>query len=297
MKKIVALISSLAVVFSLGMSTALGASGGGGGGGTQAPTCDVTNTCKVYVNDVMISAETGTTSEPFRSITAAVNFVKNNADYNTIRIAGGNYGPQDSPGGETFPLTVSTLGRPLNIQGGYSENFSTLDPAAYPTVVDADGHNFLELTTTGGSFRGLTVMKADVALDVNNSNSGAGNLMVEDNIFSENEEVMALSVQGTNSATVRNNMFTDNLDLNNSITAYFNGGTDNMAIYNNVFSGNTADEDIFYCEDALAYNNFFFKNDTMKVASVEVLAPSITILLPTMQLLRLLQQSEIITPS
>jgi hypothetical protein len=66
------------------------------------------------------------------------------ADGDEIRVAIGTYGAV-SHGGSTQVLAVE---KALTVRGGYSSDFTTRDPAAYPTILDAAGAGRVVLANT-----------------------------------------------------------------------------------------------------------------------------------------------------
>ncbi len=268
MKRLTTYLSLFALLLSVGASSVLAAQGGGGGGDTQLPppvgTCMDYDNCAVYVDDVQFSDEHGSKTEPFMTIAAALTFVKNNADYNTIRIATGLYTDNG--------LTVTSLSKGIVIQGGYNEGFTELAPGGFPTIVDTNGPGFITVTNTHGSIKGLSIKDSftGTAIKIKNT-SGTNDFTVADNVFNNNKNgsgigALDMSIEGSNTAVAENNTFYGNVG-DDGTAAHFNGGTDNLTIRNNVFYDNNNDT-TFYCEDATAYNNYFINNS----ANDEVIA-------------------------
>lgn len=263
MKRFTTYLSLMTMVLSMGITSVFAATGGGGGDESQAPACEQTDTCIVYVNDVMVSNEDGSKTEPFRTLGAAIDHVKSNQDYNTIRVAGGNYN-------ETQANTYSSMSKGINIIGGYDESFIAQDSEVYPSVVDAADLTFLTISNSPGSLVGLTVKNANVAVSISNVSGNSFKFDVKNNVFMNNYKsstpgasALGMSVEGANNSLVEGNTFYQN-DSPQDTVASFNGGVDNLTVRNNVFHQNNT-ETIMYCEDAKAYNNYFLKNVAQNV--------------------------------
>jgi len=257
MKRISIYFSLVALIFSFSATSVMGI----------VLPCNITHSCVAYVNDVVFSNQTGTVYEPFLSISSAVAYVLGDADYNTIRVAGGTYTT------ENLPISVNNPGKSIHIQGGYSEDFATLDPGTYVSTVNAGGNAFLSYTNTAGSVRGLKMTNANgSALSVINTGATSYNVDIEDNLFSANFKegfggiaALEVSVTGSNTVLVKSNNFTKNNGTFDTV-ASFAGSGNGLVVTNNSFSKND-NEIIFYCENALVYNNAIVFNNANNVVN------------------------------
>jgi len=242
-----------------------------------AVDCSVFGVCAVYVYPhatLMAPFPDGTKDNPYGTLGAAVSKVKSDTAYNTIILAGGTYAASNLLYPESFPYKFdgdvdSFFAKSINIHGGYSADFSTVDPEANPTILDAEGANgILDIHNLGGKVSGITFKNSESlfmmgisALEVENTSAATHRFTVEGNKFDSNSSSTAagalfMRLTGTNSAVIEGNEFYNN-DGNISPTVDANG---DIEMYKNYFHSNNIDH-MFECEDgAVVFNNYFVNN-------------------------------------
>src|SRR5262245_2958079 len=100
-----------------------------------APRAAVAQSATVYVDDSYSGTQTGTQSQPFNTIQAAVNAAAANA---TIAIAGGTYNE-----------AVSLPARSLTLNGGYAPGFGSRDANQFPVRIQGTSANAVIRSTAG----------------------------------------------------------------------------------------------------------------------------------------------------
>lgn len=235
--------------------------------------CAVFDTCAVYVNDeTYVGPADGTKSAYYQSITAAVNRVKSDDDYSRIIIADGTYSVADTS--ETFPFSLSDadsfgVANGIYVYGGYSNDFSTVDPDAYHTIIDANDavENIFYVTNLKGKISGVEIENAyggpSAPIHISNKGATSYNFIVEHNTLRNNEITLGahgvlVELDGSNSADVYGNMFTNNTGggLNNVLSVQGDAN-----VYNNVLVSNEAWGIIGCAGGAKVYNNYVLSNE------------------------------------
>lgn len=230
--------------------------------------CEVLDTCAVYVNDEpYVGPANGSKTAYYQSITAAVNRVKSDDDYNRIIIADGTYSVADTA--ETFPFEFDELdswgaSNGIYIYGGYSNDFSTVDPDTYSTVIDANDavNNIFKVENLKGKISGVEITNVSgngsAPIHINNMGATSYNYIVEHNKLYSNEVALGASgvmvqVSGSNTADVYGNHFEGNSGGGLNSVLSVEGDAE---VYNNVVLSSTSWSGIACNDGALVYNNY-----------------------------------------
>jgi FlgD Ig-like domain/S-layer homology domain len=234
--------------------------------------CSVTQYCAVYVDDDSdaVGPPSGSKSNPFTDITAAVDYVKAQADYNTIKIAEGTYSPTDT--GEVYSWAFSDAdplgGNKVQIYGSYKNDFSERDSDTYQTLIDLENSPVaFSLENVNAKIEGLTLTGAggftwlsEGIITVDNTDGATDyNVVVNNNEFTQNSTTLStpnlkVDLDGSNTAEVYDNNF--NTSTNSSSGSYLVELTGDVEFHNNILYKNVADAGLYCADGGNIYNNY-----------------------------------------
>ncbi|MFH1533757.1 MAG: S-layer homology domain-containing protein [Nitrospirota bacterium] len=242
--------------------------------------CTITHYCAVYVDDDAVGPGDGTEANPFTNITAAVDYVKAEADYNTIKIAEGTYSPTDT--GEAYSWGFSDAdslgGNKVQIYGSYKNDFSVRDSDTYQTLIDMENSPVaIKLENVNAKIEGLTITGAGVfnwssdgIVTANNTGATDYNVIINNNEFTMNSTTLStpnlkVNLAGSNTAEIYENNFNTSTNQSSSIVRL----TGDAEFYNNDFYKNAASSAIYCSEGANIYNNYFIGISANRIAYLD----------------------------
>lgn len=238
--------------------------------------CHVSQSCVVYVDSAVALGGDGSLEKPFKTITSAVNFIKNpiNPDFNTIAIATGTYLAGVGQDREAFPWSFDGLTKEVHFKGGYGDHFQAFDPHKFPTIVVAsEAQNIANFTDMAGSVRGLefsgVLGAATSAIQIRNTGSTSFHFDLDHNVFRTNTTshgipALDVKISGSNTATVSESLFYGNEDVLGNVAQFIG----QITVVNNHFYGNKTRK-ILYCSNgAVVYNNYLLGNTANVVVSL-----------------------------